>query len=130
MLCTTRKQNNIMPNLFQSAVAKRLKEKLDDPPKSDYGYRPDGSKKGTGWLGEIDLEDGSVATEYSTQSDAVTVDGKRIDFPTLVPTLTPEEVEVLKKAIPSKGAIPESIMQKAIQHAKKRISENKPVFAD
>lgn len=108
---------------FQAAIEKRL-----SPP--DYGNRADGTKKGKGWLGKIDLGNGRVATEFTTQSDAVKVNGERIHFPTLTPNLTPDEVEVMKKVIATEGEIPESIMQKAIQHAKKRISEGKSVFVD
>lgn len=113
------------PSSFEQAVEKRMTQ-LATP---DYGKRPDGSKKGKGWLGTIDLGDGNVATEYTTQSDAVKVNGQRIDFPTLVPTLTPEEVETMKKVISGKGKVPEPIMQKAIEHARKQLSENKSVFA-
>jgi len=103
---------------------------MAQPAAPDFGKRPDGSKKGKGWLGVIDLGKGNVATEYSTQSDAVKVNGKRVDFPTLVPTLTPEEIETMKKVISGKGAVPEPIMQKAIAHARERIAANKSVFAD
>lgn len=115
-----------MPETFQSAVEKRL----SPTPVSDYGKRPDGSKKGKGWLGAIDLGTGDVATEYTTQSDAVKVDGKRIDFPTLVPTLTAQEVEQMKKIIVGKGNIPEPIMQKAIEHARKQLAAGKSVFVE
>lgn len=115
-----------MPDLFQSSVEERLK-KQDAP---DYGNRSDGSKKGKGWLGAIDLGGGNVATEYTTQSDAVLVNKKRIDFPTLVPTLSSKDVERMKKVITSKGEIPQDIMQKAIEHARKQLAEGKSVFAD
>jgi hypothetical protein len=117
---------NPNPNSFQDAVEKRMTQ----PAAPDFGKRPDGSKKGKGWLGVIDLGEGNVATEYSTQSDAVKVNGKRVDFPTLVPTLTPEEIETMKKVISGKGSIPEPIMQKAITHARERIAANKSVFAE
>jgi hypothetical protein len=110
--------------------AESVEKRLSTPAKKDYGARPDGSKKSKGWVGEIYLENGDVATEFSTQSDAVKVNGKRIDFPTLVPTLTPEELDAMKKVIATNGAIPEGVMQKAIQHARKRLSENKSVFAE
>ena len=96
----------------------------------DYGKRRDGSKKGKGWLGAIDLGGGNVATEFTTQSDDVQVDGKQIDFPTLVPTLSPEDVERMKKVITSKGKIPKDIMQKAIEHARKQLAGGKSVFAN
>jgi hypothetical protein len=97
--------------------------------KKDYGKRPDGSKKNTGFLGEIKLPDGSVATEYSTQSKAVQVNGKQIDFPTLVPTLSKDEIMLMQNdIIPNKKPIPEAIMQKAIQHAKLRLDKKLSPF--
>ena len=103
---------------------------MTQPAAPDFGKRNDGTKKGKGWLGVVDLGSGNVATEYSTQSDAVKVNGQRVDFPTLVPTLTPEEIETMKKVISSKGKIPEPIMQKAIEHARKQLAANKSVFAE
>ena len=87
-----------------------------------YGKRPDSTAKGQGYLGELKLKSGGVATEYSTQSAAVKADGKQVDFPTLVPTLTKEEIALMQSdIIPNKKPIPEPIMQKAIQHAKMRL---------
>lgn len=103
---------------------------MTQPATPDYGKRPDGSKKGKGWLGAIDLGDGNVATEYTTQVDEVKINGKSIDFPTLVPTLTPEEIEMMKQVITSKGKIPDQVMRKAIDHARKQIAANKSVFAE
>ena len=91
--------------------------------------RPDGTKKDVGFLGVLNLPNGGTTSEYSVQSDAVKVNGKRIDFPTLVPTLTEEELDLMvNDIIPNNRPIPESIMQKAIAHAKKRINEGKGVF--
>ena len=97
--------------------------------------RPDGTKKGTGWLGELPLKmpDGStgVATEYSVQSGAVTVDGRQVDFPSLVPTLTAEERKMMiEDIIPNNRPPPENVMQKAIEHAKKRLAAGQSPFAD
>lgn len=95
------------------------------------GSRPDGTPKGVGYFGEIKLPDGGVATEYSTQSDAVKVGGKRIDFPSLVPTLTADELKnMTEDVIPNKKPIPEAVMQKAIDHARLRLGEGKSVFRD
>jgi hypothetical protein len=96
-----------------------------------YGNRPDGTAKGRGWLGEIRLPDGGVATEYTMQSDAVKQGGKRIDFPTLVPSLSPEEVKLMRDdIIPNKKEIPEGIIQKAIDHAKSRLGQGRSVFLE
>lgn len=97
--------------------------------KKDYGNRPDGSPKNKGFLGEIKLPDGNVATEYSTQSGAIKVDGKQIDFPTLVPSLSKDEVFLMQnEIIPNKKPIPEAIMQKAIEHAKMRLAKKLSPF--
>lgn len=114
------------PDTFQSAVEKRLTA----TPIPDYGNRPDGSKKGKGWLGAIDLGGGNVATEYTSQSQSVLVDGKQIDFPTLVPTLTKEEIDEMKKIMAAGKDPSDSVMQKAVDHALKQLAEGKSVFVD
>lgn len=105
-------------------------QKMDLPlPLVKYGKRPDKTMKGQGYLGELKLPDGSVATEYSTQSGAVKVNGKQIDFPTLVPTLSKDEVLLMQKdIIPNKKPIPEPIMQKAIEHAQMRLANKLSPF--
>jgi len=100
-----------------------------------FGERPDGTQKGTGFLGVLSGTDTQgktfESTEFSTQSNAVKVKGKRIDFPSLVPTLTQAEVDLMMNdIIPNNKNIPEAIMQKAIKHAKERIAEGKGVFAE
>jgi hypothetical protein len=97
----------------------------------DYGLRNDGTKKGSGWLGELQLPNGGVATEYTMQSEAVKQNGKMIDFPTLVPTLTKEERDLMvNDIIPNRKELPESIIQKAIDHANMRLKNGKSVFKE
>lgn len=91
------------------------------PVKMDDTVRPDGTKKDVGFLGELKNSDGSISTEYSV---GVEIDGKEVEMPTLVPTLTKAEVKHMTDVvIPSKGEvqIPQAIMLKAIAHARKRI---------
>ena len=98
-----------------------------------YGLRNDGKTyKGTGWLGELKLPNGGVATEYTMQSDAVRdADGNRIDFPTLVPTLTKDEVNLMvNDIIPNNKAVPDDIAQKAVDFAKMRIGNGMSVFVN
>lgn len=93
-----------------------------------YGYRPDGSPKGEGWLGKLPIpETSDIATEYSV---GVEINGKEIDIPTLVPTLTKQEVtEVLNAA--KEGRFPsEAVMKKAVEHAQKRLQEGQSPFKD
>ena len=102
----------------------------DDIIKSeDYGYRADGTKKGRGWLGPIVLPDGkTVASEYSV---GVGIDGKEMEIPTLVPTLTPEEVALMRDdIIPNHKQVPEPILNKAIDFAVSQMKQGKSVWAD
>lgn len=115
-----------MTKSFQQAVESRIAKA-----KRDYGKRNDGTNKGAGYLGELKLPDGSVATEYTTQSDAVKVNGKRIDFPTIVPTLSKQEVSLMQNdLIPNKKEIPEPIMRKAIDHANMRLQKGRSVYKE
>lgn len=106
-----------------------------------YGLRPDGTKKGTGWLGNVgDAKE--ALTEFSIRdgeddgSDAVRdADGNLIDYPTLVPGLEKDEVEAVKKAAAGDKDVFDSVewelvVAKARAHAKKRIAEGKSVWAD
>jgi hypothetical protein len=97
-----------------------------------FGLRNDGvTQKGNGFFGKLKLIGGGIATEYTTQSNAVKENGERIDFPSLVPTMTKDEVLLMiDDIIPNRKDIPESIMRKAIDHANQRISEGKSVFAE
>lgn len=91
----------------------------------DAGNRPDGSKKGSGFLGVLKSANGNAMTEYSI---GVKIDGKERDIPTLVPTLNRSEVTTLLN-LKDGEKIPESIVQKAVDHAKMRIADGKSVFA-
>ena len=93
--------------------------------------RPDGTKKGKGFLGEQKLPGGGVASEYSIGVKLESMGGKETDIPTLVPTLTPKERDLMiNDIIPNKKQVPESIIQKAVDHANKRIKEGKSIFAE
>jgi hypothetical protein len=97
----------------------------------DETKRPDGTTKGNGYKGVLKASDGSDVTEFSISSSDVKVKGKEIDFPTIVPTLTKAEVNLmLTDIIPNKKRIPDAIYKKAVDHAKKRIKEGKNVFAE
>lgn len=86
---------------------------MDGTPKSDTGY-----------LGSHTGVSGREMTEYST---SIEVDGKEMFMPIFVPGLTDDEIEYLKTE-PNPKDIPKSIMKKAVEHAKKRIKEKKPIF--
>jgi hypothetical protein len=125
-------------------LAKGDDEQADEPPTDlaaeaplaadaggNFGLRPDGSPKGDGFLGVLNRPDGTgVMTEFSvSSSDLVDTDGKEIDFPTLVPTLTPEEVQAIL-TLPEDGELPEPIFLKALAHARERLQAGKSPFAE
>lgn len=92
----------------------------------EYGHRPDGSQKGNGFLGPLRRPDGGVMTEYSV---GVEINGKEMDIPTLVPTLTKREINHILN-IKEGDRLPPEIIDKAVAFAEKRIKEGKPVFAE
>ncbi|KKN75853.1 hypothetical protein LCGC14_0375610 [marine sediment metagenome] len=89
------------------------------------GRRADKTLKGKGFLGELEMQDGSgkIATEISI---GVELNGKETQIPTLIPTLTKKEINHLLN-----GKKPtDAIVKKAITHAKKRIESGESPFAD
>jgi hypothetical protein len=64
-------------------------------------------------------------TEYSI---GVPINGEEMDVPTLVPTLTPDEIRLILH-MQDGDDMPRSIVHKAIDHAHQRLSEGKPIFA-
>ena len=96
-----------------------------------YGNRPDGTKKGKGFLGELARPDGSVSTEISA---GVQIDGKEMDIPLLVPGLNKKEREYLLSTDPKDKEffknMPDGLMDKAVDHANKRIKDGKSVFKE
>ena len=91
----------------------------------DYGKRPDGTPKGTGYFGELKMRDGSnnIMTEYSV---GVEIDGKEVLIPSVVPTLSNVELDHLLRG----GDVTKGILKKAVEHAKMRISKGKSPFAN
>jgi hypothetical protein len=119
--------DKILKNLgyAKGGEVKDLHSKYEE---SDYGYgnRPDKTKKGLGYFGELERPDGTgVMTEYSI---GVPIHGEEMDVPTLVPTLTPDEIRLILH-MQDGDDMPRSIVHKAIDHAHQRLSEGKPIFA-
>jgi hypothetical protein len=90
-------------------------------PKHPSSYREDGSLKGPGWLGPYKNKKGQMVTEYSI---GVPIDGKEMDIPSLVPGLTPEEINQVVS-----GRVPESVLQKAVEHAEGKVKNKQSVWA-
>jgi len=99
-------------------------DKVPTPAASpNYGNRSDGTPKGTGFLGELKRPDGTVSTEISV---GVNIDGKEMEIPTLIPTLTDAE----KNSLLNGDKPTKAIVDKAVAFAKQRIAQGKPVFAN
>lgn len=93
----------------------------------DFGLRADGSAKGNGYLGVLKRPDGSVSSEISI---GVNLDGKEMEIPTLVPTLTSGERNwLLSNDISDPKKIPQAIKDKAIVFARQRIAAGQSPFA-
>ena len=93
-----------------------------------YGYREDGTPKvGSGWLGQLPRPGGGFSSELSIGVDIG--DGKETLIPTLVPTLSPQEVQWLLNNPPDPKKIPKSIVNKAVAHARNRIGQGQSPFA-
>jgi hypothetical protein len=58
----------------------------------------------------------------------VNIGGKEMDVPTLVPTLTPDEVKQVLEAARTNTFPPNSIIEKAAAHAKGRLAAGKSPF--
>ncbi len=92
-----------------------------------FDLRDDKTSKGEGFFGSLIRPDGnSVMSEYSV---GVPINGKEMDIPTFVPTLTADEVGLLLR-LPEGKQPPQSIITKAAQFAQQRIAWGKPVFAE
>ena len=91
--------------------------------------RADGTKKGTGYLGVLNRPDGGVSSEISI---GVEIDGKEVEIPSIVPTLTSEEVNYLLNNPTDenlwKTEIGKRIMDKAYDHAMMRMNKGLSPF--
>jgi len=99
--------------------------------------RADGTQKGNGYFGKLMRPDGGYSTEISV---GVQFNGKETEIPLLVPTLTKDEIDYLLNNPVDKGskenicekdpAMFKRILYKAIDYAKKRISNGQSPFAE
>ncbi len=118
-----------IPTLTQESLPASL-EGLESPvDRSQWEPREDGSPKGDGFLGALRRPDnGGVMSEYSMSADLKNPDGSWMDFPTLVPTLNEGEVNTIL-GMKEGDQMPNSIIQKAQDHASRRLSTGQSVFA-
>jgi len=105
---------------------------MEDKLPSDM-FRSDGSKKSArGFLGPIkNLVTGGSMTEFTTKWEDA-----GIEIPTMVPTLSSEEIEYMRRMKPGQGwdrnkPMDASIIKKAQDHALMRIRDGKsPYYQD
>ncbi len=90
----------------------------------DYGMRHGGAgKKYTGWKGPLKDVDGNTVTELSI---GVNIDGKEIEIPLIVPSLSEKETtRLLSKKKPT-----DAIVKKAYEHAITRMKLGKSPFKE
>jgi len=84
--------------------------------------RADGSKKGPGFLGSIQAGKGMIATEVSRGGE---INGKMMEYPLLVPSSTPEEIQMIIS-----GSTNDEIEKKAADHARKRLAAGLSPFKE
>tara|TARA_R110002167_G_C12306379_1_gene617702 strand:+ start:75 stop:509 length:435 start_codon:yes stop_codon:yes gene_type:complete len=88
-----------------------------------YGKRlGDNGQKGTGFFGKMVRPDGNISTELSV---GVEIDGKEVLVPSLVPTLTQDEIN---QVLTTGGVPSKTIAMKAADHARNRISQGLSPF--
>lgn len=121
-----------MPDPLPQGSGTRTPEVLDT---KQFDLRDDGSVKGLGFLGPFQMPDGGTAGEYSIAESEHLRDakGQYISYPSLVPTLTRDEVlAVLKNAASKenpKPPLPDSVYDKAEAFALYRKAQGLPLFA-
>jgi hypothetical protein len=92
---------------------------------ADDALRPDGSRKGSGFLGTLKRPDGGVMSELSV---GLPVNGQETDIPSIVPGLTKAELDAILKWQEGQE-LPNSVYDKALAFAKQRAAQGRPFFA-
>ena len=113
------------PNRYAALLPSRQTVPTAAPLDPWSGYRHGTTDlKGQGYLGPLQTPDG-LMTELSI---GVNLDGREMDIPALVPTLTQQEVQTLLTLKPDQQ-IPKSVIDKAVAHARQRLTRGLDPFA-
>lgn len=111
---------------FTAAMNSMIDSDGDGEP--DYGSRQDGTRKGSGYFGELQRPDGNVSTELSIGME---IDGRETEIPLLVPTLTQDEINwLLSQENLDPQSVPQEIIDKAYDHAIQRMQQGQSPFAN
>lgn len=94
--------------------------------RAPFGRRRDGTPKGRGFFGLLRGPDGRTKTEFTV---GLNINGKEMDVPTLVPTLTRKERNAVVN-MKHGDDLPHSVMVKAREHAVSRLSRGLSPFYD
>lgn len=94
------------------------------PMPPDYGTRPDGSRKNTGWLGELKAGD-SIVTEYSV---GLNVDGEEVEMPSVTPYSTDEDVQAILDSAAKNQPPPASALRNAVRWYRDRRKQGRSPF--
>jgi|GEM_PF-2006430 hypothetical protein len=127
------KGGNILGGTAATAIGAGALMAPNDASADSGMYRSDGSKKSaTGYLGPVEnLVTGGTMTEFTTEWEDM-----GIEIPTMVPTLSSEEIEYMQRMVPGQGwdrskPMDASILQKAKDHARMRLEQGKsPYYQD
>jgi len=118
---------NTAKPVFDPTTAKPVGGGFDPTTAKPVGFVLDSDttrQKGLGFLGSLPTTDGTGRTSTEL-SIGVNFDGKETEIPSLVPTLNQSEIDFLLAGNkPTKA-----IVDKAVEHAKTRMSQGKNVFA-
>lgn len=101
--------------------------------KAIYGFRTDGvTPKGTGYFGPLEIVNSEGQTETVTEySISIDMEGLgRVEIPSLVPTLTEDEINQVLEAAKTNSYPPVNVVAKAARHAQIRMKEGLSPFAN
>lgn len=120
-----RKGDAIQPaRMISPADAERVPIEAPD---YGFGFRyGTTTPKGLGFLGGLQRPDGRVMSEYSI---GVPLNGREREMPSIVPTLTHEELQHIL-SMKDGDPMPDSIVQKAVAFAQQRQAAGLPLFAN
>lgn len=117
---------NYLSELNGNALAKEGYRPKEHRRGKTYGNRYGGGPKGVGWLGILERPDGGIMTEYTI---GVPINGQEMEIPSIVPTLTQDEVDLLLN-MNDNDPMPINIQRKARDHAIMRINQGLSPFFD
>jgi hypothetical protein len=119
---TSRKRNEMPGILYSQGPALGSGLTMGGQGLAPYGLRHSGqAPKGLGFMGAVPHPEGGHSTELSTEFD---MNGKPVEAPLMVPTLTAAELKQLLTAGPNDG-----IYEKARLHALQRMQKGLSPFA-